>query len=556
MQKTSLIRSRAVSVFGVPVACLFLTMGGGNTPLSAMNIAFVGDSITQGGSFLSGSVASYRYSLFKNFVDAGVVYTPMGMTSGASKNVDVSALTPDYRGFVFSNVSESAASARTYQFGGHAAGSAYKSDPATAYPEANRGPVSVKLGIENPYTGTTNTFYDGSTLKTYSGDTYGSLYGKAKVDTLCVMIGINDLYDGRGNEVTANHVKDIVNAYQRYNPNIDVFVFEVLPTGKNNGTGTTKKNNYASYNEYLRGVAGTWSTETSKVSVCNVSTGFYAESGAMIDTVSGAHPNAQGELIVAGNIARVLGIAQRTAGLERRAQANLASQATFSATATGGIAVKTQLAGEEKTFVQTGTGFSLNAEGNLVMNTTKTNGHDFRLSWNGSGTASELTVALSLKMTETKSSENRFCSIIGNGATAGLLYVSECGIFWDSKLLYGSDTLSDVTHNTFSATEDFVDLTVAYLDGSNGVAAGFYVWLFDQLIGEALSSVGSVVSHKDKVLFGDLGGAWLTQCELRALSFDFEKALAPSAIPEPSSAGLFAGTAALFFVVSRRRRRK
>ena len=72
----------------------------------AMNITFVGDSITQGGSFLSGAVASYRYSLFKNFVDNDVDFTPMGMTQGAAKGIDVGSLTPAYRGVAFSNVSE------------------------------------------------------------------------------------------------------------------------------------------------------------------------------------------------------------------------------------------------------------------------------------------------------------------------------------------------------------------------------------------------------------------------------------------------------------------
>ena len=87
-----------------------LSVFGTTAPANAMNITFVGDSITQGGTFNAGSVASYRYSLFKNFVDNNVEYNPMGTTVGASKNVDVSALTPDYRGVAFSNVSEAAAS--------------------------------------------------------------------------------------------------------------------------------------------------------------------------------------------------------------------------------------------------------------------------------------------------------------------------------------------------------------------------------------------------------------------------------------------------------------
>jgi len=68
-------------------------------------VIFIGDSITQGGSFLAGKVASYRYSLFKNFVDNGIRYNPMGTTQGAAMGTDVSSQTPDYMGVQFSNVS-------------------------------------------------------------------------------------------------------------------------------------------------------------------------------------------------------------------------------------------------------------------------------------------------------------------------------------------------------------------------------------------------------------------------------------------------------------------
>lgn len=65
------------------------------------NIVFLGDSITQGGRYLAGPVPSYRYQLFKNFVDNGADFSPMGTTRGAAGGVDVSALTPDYRGNAF-----------------------------------------------------------------------------------------------------------------------------------------------------------------------------------------------------------------------------------------------------------------------------------------------------------------------------------------------------------------------------------------------------------------------------------------------------------------------
>lgn len=240
------------------LGAIALSVSGAAVPADAMNITFVGDSITQGGSFLAGNVASYRYSLFKHFVDNNIDYNPMGTTVGAAKNVDVSALTPDYRGVTFSNVSEAAASGRSYQYSGHEAGSGYREDPDVVYPIENRGPVTIKLGLENPYTGTANTFYDGTALKTYTGATYQSLYGNEKVETLCVMIGINDLYDGNSNSDILKHVEEIVKAYQTHNPNVRVHLFELLPTAANNGTGTNHKNNYfrTTNNSATRGKIG------------------------------------------------------------------------------------------------------------------------------------------------------------------------------------------------------------------------------------------------------------------------------------------------------------
>ena len=118
-------------------------------PKDGGGIVFIGDSITQGGTYLAGTVPSYRYQLFKNFVDNGIAFTPMGMTDGARHGVNVVKLTPDYRGKSFTNVSEAAASGRAYQYAGHPATSGgvwgknkFKSDPGAVANVANRGPVT------------------------------------------------------------------------------------------------------------------------------------------------------------------------------------------------------------------------------------------------------------------------------------------------------------------------------------------------------------------------------------------------------------------------------
>lgn len=481
------------------------------------NIVFVGDSITQGGQFLQGRVPSYRYQLFKNFVDNDIPYSPMGMTTGAARNVDVSALTPDYRGETFPNISEAAASGRAYQYSGHSGKGHYRADPGTAFPPANRGPVTLKLGQPNPFTKSKTTYFDGTAEKEYTGETYKSRHGSKKVDTLCVMIGINDLYDAReSNDKIADHVQGIVKAYQKHNPKVRVYLFELLPTAANNGTGTNHKNNYGPYNEYLKSVAKKWSSGKSVVSVHDITQGFYAEDGSMVDGPSGAHPNAQGELIVAGNIARVLEVGQRNVGLKRIAHGELDKQPTLNPS----------LAGTSKQK------WKLTAKKYLALNSPLNGGSDIRFDLGKSGKAR--TISLVAQMQETSDTEaNRLGVLLGNGNDqVAQLYLGENGIFWQNgkTLLYG--TKSEKAEDKLFTKKPAKIRIVWKPDSKNSASGGFYVWLGDQLIGERLQGTtdGNVVdAYKTKLLIGDIGNAFAVKATLLDLAFDDSAAYAPAA---------------------------
>lgn len=478
MTQKKKIRSVLARAATLALAALFAAVPAVAAP---GNIVFLGDSITQGGRYLAGPVPSYRYQLFKNFVDNGADFSPMGTTRGAAGGVNVSALTPPYRGKFFENVSESAASARSYQFSGHAGEKRFRSDPGTALPPENRGPVTLKLGLPNPFVedaaARENSFYDGAVLKKYAGDTYASLYGNEKADTLCVLIGINDLYDAwEPPEKILENVRAIVAAYQTDNPKIRVHVFEVLPTGADNGTGTHGKNNYAAYNALLRRSAGKWSKGKSLVTCDDVSQGFYAEDGSMIDTSRGAHPNAQGELVVAGNIARVLGVGQRTAGLPRRANQALPKN------------------------------FSREARAKKPT---------------------PFTLAVCLKMNATKRADDGLTEILcGNGdGKVGRLLVGERGIYWGDtkKLLYGAPPAS-AGKNIFADGEKWVRVARKPDDATPG---GFYVWFGAQLVGEALDGEDSALSD-EHFLIETRGNP---AAEIRDLRFDAKKAWAPENEP-------------------------
>lgn len=501
-------------------------------------IVFLGDSITNGGSYLAGPVASFRYQVFKAFVDNGVKFEPMGMTRGAAWATDVSALTPPYRGVEFENVSEAAASGRAYQYAGHgpektSSGNPYKPDPQTAQPPQNRGPVTLKLGLPNTFVkdkkAQRDSFCDGSELRKYSGDTYAKLYKNKKVQTLCILIGINDLYDAwESNEEIVEHVHNIVAAYQKHNPAVRVHVFELLPTGANNGTGTHHKNNYAAYNADLREAVKSWSKGNSVVTCDDISQGFYAEDGSMIDTDRGAHPNAQGELIVGGNIARVLGVGQRTAGLKREAASELALQAEFS----GGNAPKISVCGNAVFDGPAGASWKADADGKLFISAPTEGTSDARALWKNLGAPAGVSeknarsVALKVRMLPSGRDDNFLGIICGNGAAAGILLIGESGIFWnDTKtLLYGSKSATPAAK---IFTKDAVEIRLVSKP-EDETAGGFYVWLGGQLIGEALAASPAAEIYRDTFLIGDISNSYSVSASVETLAFDGKNARAPA----------------------------
>lgn len=254
------------------------------------------------------------------------------------------------------------------------------------------------------------------------------------------------------------------------------------------------------------------------------------------------------------------GIDRSAAGLARRGNADLASQAVFAGTSEGLTAVSvansdgTTGAMTLRASSASGHRWTVNENGNLFIDTTvdaSSIGKGSSVSYAQSATGlHEFTLAVSLKMSGTGS--NNLLGIGGgNGETVGNLYVMESGIFWNgtSDRLYGADS-------TGCTTDDFIDLRMVYrfADAEADVAAGYYVWFNGQLIGEALS--GTVLDlQKDRFLIGDTVSHYVTLAEIASISFDETTAWAPASIPEPSAFGLLAGTVVLAVAAARRRRR-
>lgn len=496
------------------------------------NIAFVGDSITQADGT---NAVSYRYSLWKHFVDAGISYNPQGSMNIFTSGSSTSSLAPSYLGKTFNNTSEG-------HFGWDAAWI------VSGESQGNRPNTGQN-------TGGLATWIDG--------------YDEVP-DVATVLIGINDLSRGNSNSYFSNllaNQKAIVETLQSKNENINVYVFSLLPSSQTSWTHCeTNESPWATvlaYNSLLKEAVKTWGTEKSTVTYADITAGFDPTNG--VHTYDSLHPKAQGELLLAGNIARAFGIAQRTVGLERRAAISLASQTSFTKNGNAGVKVSVKSGETTREMENSSSFWTVNTQGNIEINTTSdTAGSDIQLTWGAdSGKTHEFTFSIDVKMnavsTDSHSTTNFLGILLGNGLDeVGALYIGESGVYWGgtaaANLLYGqsNDAYKDkfFTQSTNSFRVDWIGET------ETGAASGFYVWLNDQLIGEALSGLvrsDVVSSYKNSLLVGDIGSAYVTFAEISEMSFDAQKAYAPS-VPEPSAFGLLAGMGAIALVVSRRRR--
>lgn len=481
------------------------------------NIVFVGDSITQGGTWAgAGTQASYRYSFFKNMVDQGLTYTPMGIGEGSSTKAGAQVGQLAYRGTNFENVHEAAASARSYTWSGIPANNAgYNNNPAT---RANEAPVWNLLGLTNPQTETTNTFYNAGAEQTYTGPTYESKYGTTLPDTVCIMIGINDLIavkngtqvtreDGTTSAYTYQDViantKSIVDAYQQYNPDVNIVVMGLLPTAPNNATYGLPD----AYNALLQEAAAEWSTEASTVTYADVSTGL---SNTNHYDTGGAHPNNQGELIVAGNLANTLGVGQRTLGLTAKSSTNLTHRVNTAALSQAGVSF-TGTTGETgpgvdwSTFNDTNSGVSgllIQAGGSSTASMTVSEEGGWNVDF-----STGFTLQTSVQLYEI--SGNALFMRFGDGIVGdGLLRITDSGVYWGTEntlLFEGAQTSMN-------------DFRIVYMPSGSEqlVDAGYYVWRNNQLIGEALAAGNSTT---DALTIGSGNGS-LTYAGIADVAWD------------------------------------
>ncbi len=434
-------------------------------------VMFMGDSITHGIDD-----ASYRWQFFKILVDNGLEFELGGPRSGESSapiTSDFTVGSASYGSVHYADVHYAQASGRTYNMltgsrGTDAFGTANKGQ---IYGYSGGGVVSA-AGADALTNADTHILMIGtndllSDTATSQGQPYST--GERYATVMQVLLGGTVSYgdsaytwekgDSMGN---MGQIADAV-----LKESTDTLYILSIPTWGTGNTGHPEADGAAyeavqQYNGLLESWVGEYNeTATGKAYFVDINRGlldvtrdlwigcdaFYKTSGGDY-----LHPNEQGSLIVAGNLAKGMGLAGRTAGQHRKGSADFSHQV-------GSVNVTSGTPYTLSDCFEAGQAYTLSLD--------LTFGNGATGDWS---TSDELTIAS------------------GNGTVSGTLSISEGFIKWGTKTLFSLD----MSQNTET-------LRIAYLQediSTSNTGGGYYVWLGDMLIGQALDvSTGEAVTN-------------------------------------------------------------
>ncbi|MEG0428017.1 MAG: SGNH/GDSL hydrolase family protein [Akkermansia sp.] len=424
-------------------------------------IAHLGDSITE-------MEGCYRISLWKCFVDNDVPFNPTGTSRKPSQ------LT--YRGQTFPNI-----------YDGH---SSWRTDHLLEGKKNTPG-----LGGEGQLSDWIASMKKSATLP----------------DTMTLLIGINDLSWARGEapeppQMLAN-IGKIIKQYKLANPKVNIHLFSVLDSDQAWQHDPNRTNSTA-YNKMLKAKieAGSYG---SSVFFHDITPGFTPIKGITADDM-GVHPTEQGALIVAGNMAKALGIGSRTVGLSRRETTQLATQVTF----TKGKSKQTMTANH----IQSSSNQWIYPSPKTA--TLATLGKDASLSatWSPTPTG-EFSLNLTLLLKKTSTETNTFCIQVGNGMTEnGIITLTPDKLTWgdDKGTLYSGEL-----------TQKPLNLRIVYrsADNANGLKAGYYIWVNDVLVGDAKS--GTLTAKSAGFRIGSINASTPCNASVTQIAYDDKAAFSP-----------------------------
>lgn len=417
-------------------------------------VMYVGDSITHGAHEIS-----YRWDMHKLLVDNGMTYTPIGIMKG---DFYAKPQSPEsYGGVGFINVHNA-------ESGGTAAAVAGSEDDGrNKYGDSN---ITNWMG-QSTKTADGTPYEVGETMPCDAPSGFDPVLqvfkGKDAPDRFMMMIGTNDLdatWNGWDGKPPVSKVKDI--AYQL--DNMEKIYKSVRANNKNCiitlggvpvwATSKSWKVNdkgrlaVLAYNEALKDWAAKRRDKNLHIADINaglVDVSLGAENFKGVNTMfnDGLHTSYQGNLIIAGNFAKAQGLAGATAGQPRK-------------------------------------------DSRELMDITPAKGKsttDISYAWPaGQGLSKGATIELSLRLGNGKQGgwdkEKKLMLSLADMTRCGTLSIRESSIQWGDKDLYSLD---------MSQCKEPIRLAWVNGEPDKGLKAGFYVWLGDQLIGEALPSDGN-----------------------------------------------------------------
>ena len=415
-------------------------------------VMFIGDSITHGVA-----TGSYRWALHKIWVDNGIAFEVVGVETGNyGHGVDVGAM---YIGKEFNNKHAAMSSQRAYETSGrnHTSGRLDRTD------------ILDWLGLDKTYTGPRK-------IEGKAPDTYFILLGTN--DTLSDHKGKGGIGNGTNLDEAQKALLDkkkgdltvIVDAIRRANGKARIVVLSV-PTWGNIAPGNNDRaEDYAAIVRNYNKKLAAWA-KSKKVILADVNQGLIDVANteklgkgvaSFFNKGDGLHPTSHGDLLMAGRVAQALGMAGRSGGVMRKASAkfDMSAAGMYEAAADkDGVELK-----DDALIIAPGKEFKVNWEENSDLS---------------KGFAVNLKAVVGNGAAGGWDTEKGLVLSIGNGEHSGQLTITESYLVWN-----GSDVIfsADMSKNTQA-------LRVSWLPGSTSshVPGGFYVWVGDMLVGEALA---------------------------------------------------------------------
>ena len=457
------------------------------SPITTLgNIMYIGDSITNG----HGGRISWRWDMFKLLTDNGVTQVEEGIRTG--RNGDSSDhVGATYGGSTFANLHSAHSSGRAYEVSGR--------NSKGQYDRSN-----IKNWLGQSVTKTDSQPYTGNVYSNTAPNATGGA-----PDTFVMMIGINDyLSDDFSDEYVVHHnllgynkatesfdgtlasgsgtcdYDVIYNSMHTANPDAVIYISKLTPEGS---SGNRSSEKYVSALNNFNDLLVLWAAEKNAkdgqhIVVLDPNAGLVDVTNSLVGTTSGTvvpglgnpaffddglHPSVQGELIISGNIAKGMGLGGRTAGQYRKAATDFSQQ--ISAVPEG--ATNVSMSGNSLDFGA--------AEASSAT-----------FAWDSADLSHGSTVEFSLLLGNGETggwdTTTDFAITLDDGSHAGTLNINEAYIKWGSKLLYSQD----------ASLQGNDAIRIAYVNGNaaESLDGGFYVWLGDMMIGEALSSSSSTAA--------------------------------------------------------------